>query len=376
MSEGGIMKARRAVFVGVALACLSIFLAGPMIQPATAAPIRWLAVQLGVHQFGHLRAPDAIVAHAGPQDVGFECGKPSHCASAQPPQEGGCGCIDVLPQGPSAFDVARDGSIWLLDIVNNRLLVWRPGHPARSARSVQLPRNLGVGDFTLGPDGTIYIYATPVGAGQRKLWALTPSGRLRWQAPITRELSNADGTLRVGPDGALYTIRHRAADGGLVWTALTTTAGRPIALTAQRRTSLYQPLPGGLRLLATQLSEHEVHFAVIDPTDKVVHAWRVTSRTTLGAVRAAGMLAGGDLVVAVEVTRQSKAKFLWEQQVLRLTSTGAIKQRYALDARAAWDPDGTTVSTQLRIGRDGRLYQLRTDPKTGASVARYSLGGR
>src|SRR5205823_2622463 len=162
-------------------------------------------------------------------------------------------------------------------------------------RSVQLPRNIGVGDFTLGPDGTIYIYATPVGAGQRKLWALTPSGRLRWQAPITRELSNADGTLRVGPDGALYTIRHRAAD--------------------------------------------------------------------------AGMLAGGDLVVAIEVTRQSKAKFLWEQQVLRLTSTGAIKQRYALAARAAWDPDGTTVSTQLRIGRDGRLYQLRTDPTRGASVA-------
>ena len=57
------MKARRAVFVGVALAGLALFLAGPTIQPAGAASIRWLAVQLGVHQFGHLRAPDAIVAH-------------------------------------------------------------------------------------------------------------------------------------------------------------------------------------------------------------------------------------------------------------------------------------------------------------------------
>lgn len=368
------MKARRTVRIGVVLAGLAIFLAGPMIQPATAASIKWLAVQLGVHRFGHLRAPDAIVARAGPQDVGFECGKPSACSSTQPPPESGCGCIDVLPQGPSAFDVARDGSIWLLDIVNNRLLVWRPGHPAQSARSIQLPRNLGVGDFTLGPDGTIYIYATPVGAGQRKLWALTPSGRVRWQAAITRELSNAgDAKLRIGPDGALYTIRHHA-EGSLVWTALTTAGGRPLSLTAQRRMSPFQPLPGGLRLLATQPSEHEVHFAVTDRTDKVVRAWRVTSRTTLGAVRAAGVLAGGDLVVTLDVTRQIKGKFLWEQLVLRLTSTGAIKQQFALDARAAWDPDGTTVSTLLRIGRDGRLYQLRTNPKTGMSIARYSLG--
>jgi hypothetical protein len=35
--------------------------------------------------------------------------------------------------------------------------------------------------------------------------------------------------------------------------------------------------------------------------------------------------------------------------------------------------DGTGASTPLRVGSDGGLYQLRTDPKTGASVARYSL---
>ena len=30
--------------------------------------------------------------------------------------------------------------------------------------------------------------------------------------------------------------------------------------------------------------------------------------------------------------------------------------------------------TPLRIGPDGRLYQLRTNPKTGMSIARYSVG--
>jgi len=348
--------------------------AGPAIQPAVGAPIRWLAVQLGTHRFGHLRTPDAIVARAGPKGVGFECGKPSACASPQAATQGGCGCIDVLPQGPSSFDVARDGSIWVLDIVNNRLLVWRSGQPSRPARSVQLPRNLGVGDFTLGTDNTIYILATPKGAGRRKLWALSPTGQVRWQAPLTREISDANATLRVAPDGALFTVRPRGEGGSLAWTALTTPSGRPLPLAAQRRTSPFQPLPDGLRLLTTQLSEHEVHFALIAGTGKVVRAWRVTSKTTLGTVRATPALVGRDLVVPLDVSRQTKTAFLWEHLILRLGPNGGTTQRFALDARAAWDPDGTTVRTLMRVGPDGRLYQLRSDPKTGMSIARYSLG--
>ena len=35
---------------------------------------------------------------------------------------------------------------------------------------------------------------------------------------------------------------------------------------------------------------------------------------------------------------------------------------------------GENLVSPLRIGRDGRLYQLRTDIKTGATIAAYSLG--
>jgi hypothetical protein len=50
-----------------------------------------------------------------------------------------------------------------------------------------------------------------------------------------------------------------------------------------------------------------------------------------------------------------------------------VTRQFALDARVVFG-DSNTYTAPLRIGPDGRLYQLRTEPKTGASVARYSLG--
>jgi hypothetical protein len=349
------MNTRRTL--AIALASLASLLAGALVQPATAAPIKWLAVQLGTHRFGHLSAPDAIVARAGPEDVGFSV-----------PTEGQCGCGDG-PQGPLLFDVARDGSIWLLDGLSHRLLVWRRNGPAEPVRSVPLPQNLRVKDFVLGRDGTIYA-TTGADAGRPNLYALTPTGRVRWKARTTIAIGNAQ--LHLGPDGALYT-----PSGGnpppMAWTQLTTRAGRPLSLAEQRRrTSRYQPLPGGLRLMGTLRSAHEARFALIDRTGRTVRAWRVTSKTELGGVRAWPALVGGDLVVPLDVVQQTKSTFLWEHLVLRLAPSGVIRQRLALDGRAVLGDESD--GTPLRIGPDGRLYQLRTNPKTGVIIARYSLG--
>ena len=132
---------------------------------------RFLAVSLGAHRFGHLRTPDAIVARVGsPTSVGLTC-------CADPP--GG--------DGPSSFDIAPNGSIWVLDRLKHRLLVWRAGQPARPVRSVTLPRNLDISDFALGQNGTIFIRAgdtAGLGKGNKDhLYALTATGRVRWQAP-------------------------------------------------------------------------------------------------------------------------------------------------------------------------------------------------
>ena len=58
---------------------------------------------------------------------------------------------------------------------------------------------------------------------------------------------------------------------------------------------------------------------------------------------------------------------------MRLSPTG-MRKRFSLDAKTVWGDNGDQPVAALRIGSDGRLYQLRTNPKTGASIARYSLG--
>jgi hypothetical protein len=359
------MNARRTaaiVLLGIAIAAVT--------QPAAASPIRWLAVQLGAHQFGRLSAPDAIVARAAAADVGFECGKPSACPAQQPPPPGSCGCIDVLPQGPTSFTVGGDGSIWLFDGVKHRLLWWQRGRSASLPRSVPLPADVRDSDLAVSRNGTIYVFGNNV-PHRPYLWlfALGRTGALRWKAATT--VASAQARLASGPDGSLYAVGPSSSP---AWTPLTTPAGRPLPLAVQRRrSSRLQPLTATLRLLRTQVSEHESHFALVDQSHRIVRAWRVTSRTPFSPAPLVPAMVGDDLVVGLDMTARGKT-FRWEHVVLRLPSTGGTRQRVDLDGRAVWDPDGTTSRTTLRIGADGRLYQLRTDPAKGVTVARYALG--
>jgi hypothetical protein len=353
------MNARRAL--ASTIAGLTILLAGITLGTAAASPIKWVSVPLGTHQFGQVRAPDAVVARAGRNQVGFK------------KHESGCGCMDG-PQGPMLFDVASNGSIWLFDVLNHRLLVWQAGRPARPARTLPLPK-LDVRDFALGRDGTIFLYAVyakpPAGDSGANLWALTPTGRVRWRAHA--EMGTA---LRLGPNGALYSIGSTKRT-PQAWTPLTTPAGRPLSLAAQRRgTTQFQPLAGGMHLVMSQVGVHEAHFALADKSHRIVRAWRIRSNTQIALAQRAltPALLGGELVVQVDVSRQAKNDFLWEHVIMRLAPNGT-RQRFSLDAKAVWGDDGAEPITALRIGSDGRLYQLRTNPKTGASIARYSLGG-
>jgi hypothetical protein len=317
---------------------------------------RMLPVPLGVHRFGHLRAPSAIVARAGRKDVGILC-------CADPP--GG--------DGPSSIDVARDGSVWMLDRVNHRLLVWRPGRPAHPARSVRLPRNLSVSDFALGPAGTVYLRAddtAQLGAGSKShLYALTRAGRVRWRAATTAGIGAAP--LQLGPDGRLYAAQACGGTcapfgGSSSWTALTTPDGRPLSSAERRRfASPFQPLPGGLRLVS-ELSFSVARFALVDRSDRVVRAWRVTSSTRLGPLGAAAGLVGGDLVVPLEVSRGPR----YERLVLRLGPAGATRAPFALKAHTIVGE--MNPFAPLRIG-GGRLFELRTSPTYGARIAAYSL---
>jgi hypothetical protein len=329
-----------------------------VVQPAAATSSVPPPVALGTHPFGHLRAFDSIVAHADASAVGF----------SQPPEG-----QDGVAFGPWSFDVARDGSIWLLDEVKHRLLVWRAGQPNRPARLVGLPRDPleRVADFAVAPDHNIYAtYVPPPGPGPKtlRLAKLTADGRVLWTAATTIEVFNA--RLRIGPDDALYVSGgHEGHD----WTQLTTPAGRPLSLADQRRgTSAQQPLPGGLRLAATFPSDFERRFTLSDEGGRVLRAWRVTSKDDLGAAAATPALVGGDPVVVIEVARETKKEFLYEYQVLRLARSGEASVRFAIapDTRIVW---GDTPITGVRVGPDGQLYQLRTSRTSGVDIARYAL---
>jgi hypothetical protein len=264
------------------------------------------------------------------------------------------------------FDVSRGGSIWVFDVLNHRFLVWQRGRAAHPARTLAFPK-LDIRDFVLGRNGTIYLNAVyaepPAGDSGPNLWALSPRGKVLW-----RSKALTGSALRVGPSGAVYSVGVRSA---YSWTPLTTPTGRPLSLVQQRRgTSQFQPLGGGLHLVSTQVGPREAHFALVDRRGTIVRAWKVTSRTQIVVSRGlTSALVRGDLVGAVDFTGGARV----EHVVLRLSSTGARAQ-ISLDAKALWGAGGAETVTALRVGSDGRLYQLRTSPKTGLAIASYSLG--
>jgi hypothetical protein len=330
---------------------------GGAVQPA-AASSGPMPVDLGAHRFGHLRAPDTIVAHADADEVGFY----------QPPEG-----ADGVAFGPWSFDVAQDGSIWLLDEVNHRLLVWQAGRPDHPARSVRLPQDPleRVADFAVAPDHSIYAtYVPPPGPGPKtlRLAALTSGGQVRWTAPTTVEIFNAQ--LRIGPDQSLYVYGGQP---GRRWTQLTTPAGRPLPVADQRRqTSPLQPLAGGLRLATSSPSASERRFTLSNEAGRILGDWRVTSQDDLGAAAATPALVGGDPVVVMGISKETKSEFLYEYQVLRLARTGGASVRFALapDTRAVW---GDTPITGVRVGPDGHLYRMQSTRTAGVSIGRYRL---
>jgi hypothetical protein len=310
-------------------------------------------VRLGVHRFGRTRAPEAVVARAGPLDVGFRT-------------QG-----DVA--GPQTFLVGPDRSIWLLDGLKQRLLVWRAGRPGAIARTVRLPHFSPDTDFALGPRGTTYDawWDTSVAPGVLRLNRLTGAGKVLWQTTLASDVTNT--LLRVGPGGTLYFVVGRPGSLGAErgWTPAATSAGRPLSLAEQRRRDgwPYQPLRGGLRLLAVLRPPNEMRYALVDRGGRVVRAWRIFSGTRIASNATTPDLVGNDLVVVLDVTARIKGAFRREYLVLRLGPTGGTRARFSL-RRTIY---GDNLLADVRIGPDGRLYRLGSSPATGARIDRFAL---
>lgn len=340
--------------------------------PATAWILRKaILVRLGSHRFGETRQPEAIVARARADEVGWDINEAFHL-------------------GPQTLQVGSDGSIWLEDSFNNRLLVWSSGHPDRFARSVPVPYGAGISDVAFGPAGTLYVtrkLVDPVRLVLDKLDAT--SGRLLWEHRIGREYAGgpngdsypvigSDSPLRVDPDGTLrYGVMTGLPGDEWGWLPVATPAGKPLPAAAQLAGLdwPHQSVSGGLRLLGPEFSAprqdtapHEARYALLDRRGRLVRAWRVVSRTELDFIHTiVPSLVGGQPVVVLDF-HNSQGAGTWEYEILRLGPHGASTQ-FSL-ARAVWG-DGSL--DDLRIGPDGKLYQLATAPTTGVLISRYGL---
>ena len=342
--------------------------AGGQRSPATAWILeKPIVVRLGTHRFGHLRAPDAVVARAGSDQVGFENNS-------------------EYQFGPQTFLVGRDGSVWLHDGLKQRMLRWRAGQPDSVEQSVPLPFFAGDNDVALGPAGSFYVTRLLRNPPRLMLYRMSATGKVLWQRRLAGDYAGNSGfvlgsnsPLRVGPDGTLYCLVFMGLPGDeWGWMPVATPAGAPISAVAQRRGTRwpFQPFARGLRLLSetytppgAETAPHEARYALIDARGRLVRAWRVFSRTDLGGTLLTPQLVGGDPVVALGVTAGMGATAKSEYIVLRLGRQGT-RVRFSLVPRV-W---GARLLTDLRVGPDGRLYQLSTSPATGIMINRYSLG--
>ncbi len=322
-----------------------------------------VVVKLGTHQFGQTQVSTDVVARASAAEVGWDIGDEFHL-------------------GPQTFQTASDGSTWLLDSFNNRLLVWTPGSPGKFARSIPVPYGTGISDVAFGPAGEVYVTRKLTDPVRLVLDRLDPTtGQIVWENQVGRDYGESypmvasDEPLRLGPDGTLYNLvfmGRQADEWG--WMPVATPAGMPLSAAAQLAGIHwpFQPLKGGLRLVGLEVymahdggAPHEIRYALVNRAGRVVRSWRIQSTTELNFHQTVPDLAGGDPVVVVDFLAPGQTEY----QVLRLGPHG-LAAKLSLK-RGLF---GESVLPDLRVGADGKLYKLSTSPDTGIAVTRFPLG--
>jgi hypothetical protein len=291
-------------------------------------------VDLGTHRFGSTQRADARVAEApwgsAPARVGLLHG----------PTFG--------PIGPSAFDVAANGDVAVLDQVNGRVERWRAG---RHVADTPVDVTGGIADMALEPDGSIDVLE-PTGDGDGRtpeLRSFAPSGPLRSKTSI------ADRTwsqLREGPQGP--EVQQEPSE---QWMPA---AGLGSAAQASHGHA-GRTLPNGKELVVFRAGTSEARIAEVAGTH-VRRAWRIVSGTPLGEVQLAEPL-GNRVVVVIRPYTDAQDEFL----VLVLGDRG-VERSFSVDS-ADWAE--TAPLARFRLAGSS-LYQLGSVPN-GMHVDRFDL---
>lgn len=295
-------------------------------------------VTLPAHTFGRATMADSRVAEAswgsGPGEVGLEDT-----------------ATDVTPIGGSSFDVGQDGTVYVLDEANRRMLRWKNG-VAAAPDKVALDVNGTMADMSVGNDGAIHVLeGAHADEPRTRLTTFAPNGK----ASATTEVADRASQVRVGPAGPVV-LQSTSGE----WTSVSA-GGKALGLDAQKLSGRSGRPFGGGREVVVLRTGNEIRLALVGP-GSFRRTWRVTSPTPLAEVQLAEPIADRLVVVARTYTDQASA-FL----VLVLGSRG-VEQQFSLD------PDDwaeTAPLSRFRL-RGSSLYQLGSTP-AGLFVDRFDL---
>jgi hypothetical protein len=144
--------------------------------------------------------------------------------------------------GPSSFDVASDGAIWVVDWVNRRIQVF--GATGRYRRSLALPEGRPM-DLAVRPDGGAYLASLGTGA---EVLQLDAAGHEVGRYPVAFGVSARVGVTPQGP---------KVNVGPGQWASVSLRDGVPLgALDQSRTTTPSVPLADGALGVTGPLGAH------------------------------------------------------------------------------------------------------------------------
>lgn len=307
----------------------------------SAAPLHvWVTedevrVDLGLHEFGRVREPDRSRVRApwggGDGEVGLLRGK------------------ELVRIGPSAFDIAPDGSVVVLDQINDRLAVYAAA--GGGPRYVSVPFGGAEGDLAVADDGVMHVLDHGV---EQVVRSVASTGAA---LETVRVSARGGDMLRATPGGPML---HGYP--GDLWFPVRQGA-RPLSQAEQAsRARPGLDVGGGLEAVV-RAGNHQVALALV-AGDRVVKAWTITSTTGLGEIQLVEPYADG-LLVVVRLWTEARAEFV----ALQLSSSRLVR---SFSAEADEWAESAALSRFKLDG--GRLYQLRSTP-VGVEVVSFDLGG-
>lgn len=294
----------------------------------------WATIDVGPARFGEARRPSSVLARFGwgrsDGAIGLDSGR------------------EQSRIGPSAFDVAPDGSVVVLDQVNHRLVRLAP---RRQPSHIPIDFAGGEGDLAVSADGSIYVLEV---SGKPVVRAFTPAGAPIASATLAEPVADM---VRAGPTGPLV---H--AYPSEMW--LPTGPSRPpLARLEQLRSAEPARSVEGGKAVVVHASVGEVKLALVRG-NRVLRAWILRGPTSFGEVQLAEPYGHG-LLAVVRLWDEKHAVF----RVLRLGPGGLVSSFSVSPGEWA---ESASLS-RFRLHGD-TLYQMRSG-RSGVEIATYEIGG-